>query len=335
VLRCLKVLFTKVKWLPIEDATRKLRGNALIEIDLHLESIETLIGYSFQKKSIFHEAITHPSYSSSQLATSRPYDRLEFLGDAVLDFVVSNKLFQYEPQLSVFQLHNLRSAIVNTAFLSFLCLDFYVEERANRLILDKDGDYTVEADIVKRSLWQFMRYTGKEITDQQQATLKMYEDTKEEIHEALRHGDLFPWHQLVCFGTGARKFFADMIESVLGGIFIDSVANLEMCEVFLERIGLLSILVRLLEDGVDCSHPKSRLGLLAASKSVVYHTSQTQDKNWASFVVVGDEAIGVVAVGISRDDAETRAAAAACEMLSELGEDDEIVEMDLDEAVAD
>ena len=326
--RCLKVLFTMVEWLSIENATRRLRENALVETDLHLESIESLIGYSFQKKSILHEAITHPSYSSSQLATSRPYDRLEFLGDAVLDFVVSNKLFTYEPQLSVPHLHNLRSAIVNTAFLSFLCLDLYVEEGMNRLILDQDGDYTVEADIVKRSLWGFMRYTGKEITNVQQAAMKMYEERKEEIHDALRHGDKFPWHQLAYFGSGARKFFADMIESVLGAIFIDSLSNIEMCEAFLERIGLVPILVRLLEDQVDCSHPKSRLGVLAASKRVVYHTNQTQDKRWASFVVVGDEATGVVGVGFSRDDAETRVAAAACEMLDELAEDDEMDQAD-------
>jgi dsRNA-specific ribonuclease len=139
----------------------------------------------------------------------------------------------------------------------------------------------------------------------------------------------------VYFGSGARKFFADMIESVLGGIFMDSLANLEMCENFLKRIGLVSILTRLLEDGVDCSHPKSRLGVLAASRRVVYHTSQTQDKRWASFVVVGDEATGIVAMGFSRDEAETRAAAAACEMLDALREDDETAEMDLNEAVLD
>lgn len=71
----------------------RLRENALTETYHHIESIETVIGYSFQKKSVLHEPITHPSYSSSQLVLSRPYDQLEFLGDAVLDFVVSHKLF--------------------------------------------------------------------------------------------------------------------------------------------------------------------------------------------------------------------------------------------------
>lgn len=253
--RCLKVLFTMVEWLPIENATIRLREKVLVESNLHLESIETLIGYSFQKKFILHEAITHPSYSSSQLATSRPYDRLEFLGDAVLDFMVSNKIFAHQPQLSVPRLRDVRSAIVDTALLSFLCLDLYVEESVNRLVSDQDDDYTIEADVVKRSLWGFMRYTGKEITNVQQATMKMYEEMKEEIHDALRHSNRFPWHQLAYFGSRARKFFADMIESVLGAIFIDSLANLEMCDLFLVRIGLVPILVRLLEDQVDCSHP--------------------------------------------------------------------------------
>ncbi len=333
-LRCIRLLFTTEEWLSIEDATRSLRENASSDTDLHLEKIETLTGYSFQKKSLLREAITHPSYSSSQLSTSRPYDRLEFLGDAVLEFIVSKKVFAYQPQLSVPQLHNLRSAIVSTALLSFLCLDFYAEESVNRLIRDQDGDYTVEAGIVKRSLWGFMRYTGKEITNVQQAALKMYEEMKEEIHDALRHDDRFPWHRLAYFGNGARKFFADMIESVLAAIFIDSLGNLDMCEAFLERISLLPLLVRLLEDGVECSHPKCHLGVLAASKRVVYHTSQMQDKRWASFVAIGGQATGVVAMGFSRDEAETRAAAAACEMFGE-SEEDEIVEMDLDETVVD
>ena len=66
----------------------------------------------------------------------------------------------------------------------------------------------------------------------------------------------------------------------------------------------------------------------------MYHTGQTQGGRWASFVVVGDEA-NDDAVSFSRDHAESRAAAAACKMLDELGEGGEIVEKDLNQMVAD
>ena len=56
------------------------------ETDLSL--LESIIGYSFTSSEILTEALTHTSYLSS-----KNYERLEFLGDAVMDIIVASNMF--------------------------------------------------------------------------------------------------------------------------------------------------------------------------------------------------------------------------------------------------
>jgi ribonuclease-3 len=61
-------------------------------VDLSL--FESNLGYSFQDKKLLHEAITHRSYLNENRAWKFPHnERLEFLGDAVLELVVTEYLF--------------------------------------------------------------------------------------------------------------------------------------------------------------------------------------------------------------------------------------------------
>lgn len=54
-----------------------------------IETIETLLGYSFEQKSLLVQALTHPS-----LAGEASYQRFEFLGDRVLGLVIATWLFE-------------------------------------------------------------------------------------------------------------------------------------------------------------------------------------------------------------------------------------------------
>ncbi|HHH20314.1 MAG TPA: ribonuclease III, partial [Nitratifractor sp.] len=58
-----------------------------------LSKLEERINYSFQNKQLIIEALTHKSYK-------KPYnnERLEFLGDAVLDLIVGEYLYKIFPQ---------------------------------------------------------------------------------------------------------------------------------------------------------------------------------------------------------------------------------------------
>ncbi|MEJ2200349.1 MAG: ribonuclease III, partial [Desulfuromonadaceae bacterium] len=77
------------------------------------------IGYQFVDNAIFREALTHKSYSNEQGGAAVPHnERLEFLGDAVLDMIISHKIFVAYPQLSEGELTRIRAEVVSEAGLA-------------------------------------------------------------------------------------------------------------------------------------------------------------------------------------------------------------------------
>jgi len=73
-----------------------------------IETLEKKLGYEFQDKKLIIEALTHKSYK-------QPYDneRLEFLGDAVLDLVVGEYLFRKFRTSDEGKLSKIRASLVN------------------------------------------------------------------------------------------------------------------------------------------------------------------------------------------------------------------------------
>lgn len=75
-----------------------------------LERCERRIGYAFRDRSILKSALTHASGAQHRLASN---ERLEFLGDAVLGFVVCDLLFHQYPQFLEGDLTKLKSVVVS------------------------------------------------------------------------------------------------------------------------------------------------------------------------------------------------------------------------------
>lgn len=71
-----------------------------------LYAVEERLGYEFSDRSLLLTALTHPSLGPKN------YQRLEFLGDAVLQMAVSAYLFEHRPDVSEGQLSRHRAAIV-------------------------------------------------------------------------------------------------------------------------------------------------------------------------------------------------------------------------------
>jgi dsRNA-specific ribonuclease len=67
-----------------------MNNNSSVQIAINI--IANKIGYKFKDKNLLLESLTH-----SSVKTRRNYERLEFLGDAVLDFAVVSTLFKYQP----------------------------------------------------------------------------------------------------------------------------------------------------------------------------------------------------------------------------------------------
>ncbi len=76
-----------------------------------------MLGHRFADRSLLETALSHPSYSYEREA-GRSNERLEFLGDAVLDLVVSERLYRTNPNWTEGELTRARAALVNTEALA-------------------------------------------------------------------------------------------------------------------------------------------------------------------------------------------------------------------------
>lgn len=86
---------------------------------MNLSKLEELIGYSFKNKDLLKEALTHRSYLNEEPGWKLPHnERLEFLGDAVLELAVTEELFNRYPDYTEGQLTPIRSALVNYQMLA-------------------------------------------------------------------------------------------------------------------------------------------------------------------------------------------------------------------------
>jgi endoribonuclease Dicer len=80
---------------------------------VNLQCLEKIIGYMFHNKGLLLEAITHSSCLVNKIDGINSYQRLEFLGDAALDFLIAQHLFEAYQGLTPGLLTKLRSAFVN------------------------------------------------------------------------------------------------------------------------------------------------------------------------------------------------------------------------------
>lgn len=81
-----------------------------------LTSIEARLGYCFRDKAWLERALTHRSVQGK--GERNDYERLEFLGDAVLDLAVAHLLLDNYPDLREGELSKMRAALVNTSSLA-------------------------------------------------------------------------------------------------------------------------------------------------------------------------------------------------------------------------
>lgn len=81
--------------------------------------LEETIGYAFQNPDLLKEALTHRSYLNENPSWGYPHnERLEFLGDAVLELAVTEHLYAEFPSEAEGRLTTLRAALVNYQRLS-------------------------------------------------------------------------------------------------------------------------------------------------------------------------------------------------------------------------
>ena len=81
---------------------------------MQLLKLQKTIGYDFKKRDLLVEALTHPSIAHERGNESNHHNqRLEFLGDAVLQLVVTDRIYKLYPDLPEGKLTQIRAHLAN------------------------------------------------------------------------------------------------------------------------------------------------------------------------------------------------------------------------------
>ncbi len=90
----------------------------------------SLLGFRFRDPSLFRRALLHRSYCNEHgLDASESYERLEFLGDAVLELIVSDRLYGHFPEANEGQLTKARASLVKRETLATVARRWGLGER--------------------------------------------------------------------------------------------------------------------------------------------------------------------------------------------------------------
>ncbi|CAG9860697.1 unnamed protein product [Phyllotreta striolata] len=174
------------------------------QIRRHLPSyrdIERLIGYEFKDKGYLLQAMTHATYSPNR--QTRSYERLEFAGDAVLDFLITCYIFENCEDMDPGRMTDLRSALVNNVtFASFL-----VRLGLHKYILFANMKLQSKID----SFANFMEQKNYVIDDE---VLVLMEEDEVYMAESV----------------DVPKVLGDVFEAVMGAVYFDS--NFDLSKVW-------------------------------------------------------------------------------------------------------
>ncbi|KAM6200906.1 endoribonuclease Dicer [Rhynchocyon petersi] len=163
------------------------------------ENFEKKINYSFKNKAYLLQAFTHASYHYNTITDC--YQRLEFLGDAILDYLITKHLYEDPRQHSPGVLTDLRSALVNNTIFASLAVkyDYHKYFKAVSPELFHVIDDFVQFQLEKNE----MQGMDSELRRSEED-----EEKEEDIEVPKAMGDIF--------------------ESLAGAIYMDSGMSLEM-----------------------------------------------------------------------------------------------------------
>jgi dsRNA-specific ribonuclease len=313
-LQCISTFISERSWRD-PSKSRDMMLKAVIQDERKLGvvgPVQELIGYEFKSASLLLEALTHASYIAN--SDVRSLERLEFLGDAVLDYIIVTRLYAAVPKLNHGQMHMLKTALVNGDFLAFVAL----ERRHTTVQKMGTSDSEIEEQEVEKPLWMYMRHTSPAIFEEQKATVKRHDKMRNEINEAIAHGTHYPWALLARLQT--KKFYSDLIEALLGAVWLDS-GSIGRCEAMLIQLGILPYLERMLRDNVHVQHPKEELTKVAGSVKVKYEIDvkdgEFGEKEWLCKLWLGERVIADIKDGVNKEEVKTKAAAVALAFLKE------------------
>ena len=104
-----------------------------------LVPLQGVLCYQFKNLELLNKSLTHKSYSNEVLLSLKNNERLEFLGDSVIDLIMADYMFLTYPDLPEGSLSKIRAAIVNENSLARLAIKL---ELGSYLLLGKGESFS-------------------------------------------------------------------------------------------------------------------------------------------------------------------------------------------------
>lgn len=189
------------------------------------EKLEKKLGISFNNKDLLTEALTHRSYLNEFPGWRLPHnERLEYLGDAVLELIVSEDLFTKFPIYPEGQLTVLRAALVNYQILAKVAEGLGIEKfilmshgerkdtgKAREVILANAMEALIGAIYLDQGFEKTQPFIKKWVMSNLDEVLKTrsYKDAKSELQEMVqeRHRITPNYKMLEESGPAHRRIF--------------------------------------------------------------------------------------------------------------------------------
>ncbi|XP_049703707.2 endoribonuclease Dcr-2 isoform X1 [Helicoverpa armigera] len=164
------------------------------------DDVEKILNYKFNDPSFLLEALSHPSYIRNRL--TRSYERMEFLGDAILDFLITSHIFEHCGELKPGEMTDLRSALVNNVTFAS-----YVVKLGLHKFLCSELNPTLDTAIVTFVEHQIQR--DHEIVED---VLYMMDEEECSLAEYIE----------------VPKVLSDIFEALVGAIYLDCGGDLQV-----------------------------------------------------------------------------------------------------------
>jgi dsRNA-specific ribonuclease len=252
--------FVQSKWLQLLAAA-PWRAPYRTDEELIVRALRSILGYNWRDPALARLALTHPSAIAAMNVSAsgcfpQHYDVLEFVGDAVLDFVVVQELFRRHPTWDESLLTTAKVALVNNHFLGT------VATRCRLPSLIRHGDMEVFRETFTRALGNDDAADDVSALTESTHNLSVVDRHRhEQLSSPMRHLTRPPTSPLlpsaprtpvtpdtavevfappdIEFSCSDKemKIRADVFEALVGAVFVDSAGDLNTVQQVLRTMG--------------------------------------------------------------------------------------------------
>ena len=180
-----------------------------------LSNFQQVIGYNFKNTDLLIQALTHSSFVNEQKINKKPdYERLEFLGDAILEMISSDYLFKKYPDKKEGEMSKIRASLVCEPALAFcaeqLELKKYIQFGKGEEATGGRNKESIIADVMEAVIGALYLDGGLEYSKRfidtyvltNADSMAMFSDSKSLLQEFVQAGGLGAIKYEICGESG-------------------------------------------------------------------------------------------------------------------------------------